>query len=80
MRGEFENALTANKVPNDWGIEQQSLWFDVKGDWHQAHDLVDGAGGQLAKGFMLIYTEKKETIGMQVIGTSRQVLFFQMCC
>ncbi|WP_026956798.1 hypothetical protein [Algoriphagus vanfongensis] len=37
------------KAPLDtFSAEQKALWFDVKGDWDQAHDQVDQLGGKSA--------------------------------
>ena len=43
---EFQQTLSADQPPNQWQAGLQSLWWDAKGDWQQAHDLVDGSDGK----------------------------------
>jgi len=38
---EFEASLANNKPPEDASVYLQSLWYDAKGDWPAAHNLVD---------------------------------------
>lgn len=33
----FRQSLTANKPPAGLSLAVQALWWDAKGDWHQAH-------------------------------------------
>ena len=38
---EFKATLN-NPQPNpEWDVQIQSLWFDAKGEWKKAHDLID---------------------------------------
>ncbi|MCY4779749.1 hypothetical protein ORI89_08800 [Sphingobacterium sp. UT-1RO-CII-1] len=39
---DFINTLTELSEPKaEWAIQLQALWYDKKGDWKKAHDLVD---------------------------------------
>jgi len=37
----FRRSVQENKIPPSLPACLQSLWFDAKGDWDQAHHLVD---------------------------------------
>jgi hypothetical protein len=36
----FEASLRLEKPPEGWGHALQALWWDARGDWGRAHDLV----------------------------------------
>ncbi|MBD8489944.1 hypothetical protein IFO69_14400 [Echinicola sp. CAU 1574] len=38
---EFKDSLNHNHPPQELNIQLQSLWFDGKGNWEHAHDLVN---------------------------------------
>lgn len=38
---EFEKSLAQNIPSEKLSIQLQSLWWDAKGDWQKAHDLID---------------------------------------
>lgn len=38
---EFKSSLKSNIVPSYLSPQQKSLWYDAKGDWKKAHDLID---------------------------------------
>lgn len=37
----FKESIDANALPNGISVQLKALWYDGKGDWHQAHELVD---------------------------------------
>lgn len=37
----FKASLSGNKVPVSLSLIQQALWYDGKGDWNKAHDLIN---------------------------------------
>lgn len=37
----FYNSLAENRVPTGLNIYLKSLWLDAKGNWQEAHDLID---------------------------------------
>lgn len=38
---EFKDTVTLNHPPSSLSVQQQSLWYDAKGNWQKAHDLID---------------------------------------
>lgn len=41
---QFENflqSISTSATPPDGSVYLQSMWYDAKGDWHEAHSLVD---------------------------------------
>jgi len=38
---EFKSSLTRNEPPATLPVPLAALWWDAKGDWTRAHDLVD---------------------------------------
>jgi hypothetical protein len=38
---EFQETLSAPEPPSSLSLPLTALWYDVKGDWARAHDLVD---------------------------------------
>ncbi|MFZ4260843.1 hypothetical protein ACFRAE_02295 [Sphingobacterium sp. HJSM2_6] len=38
---DFYHSLSEDQPAKHWSVQLQSLWFDAKGDWKNAHDLVD---------------------------------------
>ncbi len=44
----FEQSISDNVPPNGLSVFLQSLWYDAKGNWKQAHDLVDSLSGSTA--------------------------------
>lgn len=43
---EFKRTLEENEPNATWPVQLQALWFDAKGDWEKAHDLIDHLGDQ----------------------------------
>lgn len=37
----FSKSISASAPPTDCSIYLQSMWYDAKDDWHEAHSLVD---------------------------------------
>ena len=37
----FIKTLSQTRPPADLSLPLQSLWYDAKGDWHRAHDLIN---------------------------------------
>jgi hypothetical protein len=38
---EFKSSLSNDNMPDQLSVHLQSLWYDGKGDWKTAHDLID---------------------------------------
>lgn len=56
---EFKSSLTNSQPPAGVSVYLQSLWFDGKDDWHQAHALVDSLPGTEAA-HVHAYLHRKE--------------------
>ncbi|HLP35516.1 hypothetical protein [Lacibacter sp.] len=37
----FLQSISASAPPPGSSVYLQSMWYDAKGDWHEAHSLVD---------------------------------------
>lgn len=37
----FKQSLSADTLPPEHNILLRALWYDAKGDWHTAHDLIN---------------------------------------
>ncbi len=40
-REEFDKSIALDAPPDGLSVPLQALWFDAKGNWEKAHDLVD---------------------------------------
>lgn len=40
-RSEFEKLIALDAPPGGLAVPLQALWYDAKGKWEKAHDLVD---------------------------------------
>jgi hypothetical protein len=38
----FKSSLSQKHAPTGISVLLESLWLDAKGDWHAAHELIDG--------------------------------------
>ena len=56
---EFKATLVADNPGHEWELGLQSLWWDAKGDWQKAHDLVDGSDTEYAD-WIHAYLHRKE--------------------
>ncbi len=56
---EFEKTLTEERPPKDWTKSLKALWYDAKGNWEAAHDIVDGMNNETAK-WVHAYLHRKE--------------------
>ena len=36
----FKQSITANHPPADTSVYAKALWYDAKGDWEKAHQLI----------------------------------------
>jgi hypothetical protein len=44
---EFSQSVTANNSPDtSLSLPLQALWWDAKGNWHQAHEVCQAAGSR----------------------------------
>ena len=56
---EFVASLALDRPDNDLSLPLKSLWYDAKGDWHQAHAQVDHANDQQSA-WVHAYLHRKE--------------------
>ncbi|NCI45508.1 hypothetical protein [Sediminibacterium soli] len=54
----FEQTLTANDPPR-FSVYLTALWYDGKGDWEKAHDLINDLNGGTAA-WVHAYLHRKE--------------------
>ncbi|MES2455844.1 MAG: hypothetical protein V4594_09900 [Bacteroidota bacterium] len=38
---EFKSSILKDQIPTELSVQSKSLWYDGKGDWKKAHDLID---------------------------------------
>ena len=57
---ELSDSVTSNNAPDSsLSLPLQALWWDAKGDWHQAHDVCQAAGS-LEGDWVHAYLHRKE--------------------
>ena len=56
---EFKDSLKGSQVPPDLSVHMQALWHDGKGDWKNAHDLIDSLPDQRSA-HLHAYLHRKE--------------------
>ncbi len=56
---EFKASLTADQPASGLSAQLKSLWYDGKGDWHQAHDQVGQLNDQTST-WVHAYLHRKE--------------------
>lgn len=56
---DFKESLNASEPPEGLSPQLMSLWYDGKGDWHQAHAQVDHLNDQ-PSAWVHAYLHRKE--------------------
>lgn len=56
---EFKASLNLQQPDSELPVQLKSLWYDAKGDWHQAHAQVDHLSDQ-ASAWVHAYLHRKE--------------------
>lgn len=56
---EFKESLGNESPEKTWPIGLKALWWDAKGDWQKAHELVDGSNAANAD-WIHAYLHRKE--------------------
>jgi len=56
---EFQESLSNRHPPENWSKIFKALWHDAKGDWHSAHEIVDGMANETAQ-WIHAYLHRKE--------------------
>jgi hypothetical protein len=57
--GSFTETLSSTSPPKDLNICLRSLWYDAKGDWYKAHDLINDLEDKTAA-WVHAYLHRKE--------------------
>jgi hypothetical protein len=57
---EFERSLEAAQPPASLHLALQALWWDGKGDWHQAHKCAQADEGDPFCDWVHAYLHRKE--------------------
>ncbi|MEZ2335012.1 hypothetical protein AB6735_05230 [Mucilaginibacter sp. RCC_168] len=56
---EFKESLSSEQPVSGLSVQLKSLWYDGKGDWHQAHAQVDQLNDR-ASAWVHAYLHRKE--------------------
>jgi hypothetical protein len=56
---EFKASLNLAQADSELSVQLKSLWYDGKGDWHQAHAQVDQLNDR-ASAWVHAYLHRKE--------------------
>ncbi len=56
---EFKETLSGNEPPQNISVYLQALWFDAKGDWDKAHEIVQDIHDKEAS-WIHAYLHRKE--------------------
>jgi hypothetical protein len=55
----FKESLTSNEHPAGVSVYLKALWYEVKGDWKQSHDLIQDVPDKNAS-WIHAYLHRKE--------------------
>ncbi len=55
----FNSSISSKKVPEDISPYLQSLWYDAKGDWSTAHNIIQDIEDKTAS-WIHAYLHRKE--------------------
>jgi hypothetical protein len=55
----FTDSLSLKDPPNDISIYLKSLWYDAKGDWNKAHEIIQNIEDKTAS-WIHAYLHRKE--------------------
>lgn len=56
---DFLDSLNLSRLPGDMTVYLQSLWYDAKGDWEKAHELIQDLPDKKAA-LLHAYLHRKE--------------------
>ena len=59
----FKGSLAANKPPDEASIYLKALWYDAKGDWNKAHQIIQDAEDKNASAIHAYLHRKEGDIG-----------------
>jgi hypothetical protein len=55
----FKESIQQNQLPANTSVYLQSLWYDAKGDWEKAHELIQDLPDKSAS-WIHAYLHRKE--------------------
>lgn len=55
----FRQSLLLNNPPQEFSLCLQALWYDARGDWKEAHRLIQDEGGSMPA-LIHAYLHRKE--------------------
>ncbi len=55
----FKESLSQNQPPQNVSVYLKALWYDAKGDWHKAHELIQDVTDTTAS-WIHAYLHRKE--------------------
>nr|WP_233173887.1 hypothetical protein [Pedobacter sp. ASV19] len=56
---QFNSSIVTGQLPPDLPLHLQALWYDARGEWKNAHDLIDHLS-DLASAHIHAYLHRKE--------------------
>ena len=56
----FNESLSQTEPPVNLSVPLKTLWYDAKGDWHAAHDLINDLEDKIAA-WVHAYLHRKES-------------------
>jgi len=56
---QFKQSLDSKQLPENLSVHLQALWYDGKGNWTKAHDLIDQLGDKKSA-HLHAYLHRKE--------------------
>ncbi len=56
---QFKASLALSAPPSPWPEALKAMWFDAKGDWHNAHDIAQDLHNALGS-WLHAYLHRKE--------------------
>ncbi|HUP12349.1 MAG TPA: hypothetical protein VM187_09065 [Niastella sp.] len=55
----FKESIEANQLPSEASVYLKALWYDAKGDWNEAHQLIQDLADKNAS-WIHAYLHRKE--------------------
>jgi hypothetical protein len=72
---EFKASLNSEQPVSGLSVQLKSLWYDGKGDWHQAHAQVDRLSDRPSAWIHAYLHRKKAILEMPITGIAEQVKY-----
>jgi len=56
---QLKESINENKIPNDLSVYLKALWYDAKGNWDEAHQIIQDVPDKNAS-WIHAYLHRKE--------------------